>query len=137
MTQTMKQQRCAVQAYDAARLAAEVGKRRNWAIISHPDAGKTTLTEKLLLYGGAIQEAGDVKARRSARHATSDVRSRTLHTNPGFPSALSQQTGSPGVKIFGSDTVLGAARHVRCALCALSSNFFAPLLLAPRGYTAS
>ncbi|KAK9828060.1 hypothetical protein WJX81_006739 [Elliptochloris bilobata] len=58
--------------FDAARLAAEVLKRRNWAIISHPDAGKTTLTEKLLLYGGAIQEAGDVKARRSARHATSD-----------------------------------------------------------------
>lgn len=74
MTQTVMRQRCAMQAYDAARLAAEVGKRRNWAIISHPDAGKTTLTEKLLLYGGAIQEAGDVKARRSARHATSDVR---------------------------------------------------------------
>ena len=63
------------QAVDVARLRAEVEKRRNWAIISHPDAGKTTLTEKLLLYGGAIQEAGDVKARRSARHATSDVRS--------------------------------------------------------------
>ena len=74
MTQIVMRHRCALQAYDAARLVAEVGKRRNWAIISHPDAGKTTLTEKLLLYGGAIQEAGDVKARRSARHATSDVR---------------------------------------------------------------
>src|SRR4029079_6129472 len=42
------------------------------AIISHPDAGKTTLTEKLLLYGGAIHLAGSVKARRAARHATSD-----------------------------------------------------------------
>ena len=41
----------------------EVNKRRNFAIISHPDAGKTTLTEKLLLYGGAIQQAGAVKAR--------------------------------------------------------------------------
>jgi peptide chain release factor 3 len=49
-----------------------VGLRRTFAIISHPDAGKTTLTEKLLLYGGAIQEAGAVKARRAARHATSD-----------------------------------------------------------------
>ncbi|CAI5535841.1 unnamed protein product [Closterium sp. Naga37s-1] len=53
-------------------LAKEVAKRRNFAIISHPDAGKTTLTEKLLLYGGAIHEAGTVKARRAARHATSD-----------------------------------------------------------------
>ena len=55
-----------------AQLAAEVEKRRNFAIISHPDAGKTTLTEKLLLYGGAIHEAGTVKARRAARSATSD-----------------------------------------------------------------
>ncbi len=53
-------------------LKAEVEKRRNFAIISHPDAGKTTLTEKLLLYGGAIHEAGAVKARRAQRHATSD-----------------------------------------------------------------
>lgn len=53
-------------------LAEEVEKRRNFAIISHPDAGKTTLTEKLLLYGGAIHEAGAVKARRAQRHATSD-----------------------------------------------------------------
>ncbi|WP_338460913.1 peptide chain release factor 3 [Synechococcus elongatus IITB7] len=49
-----------------------VQQRRNFAIISHPDAGKTTLTEKLLLYGGAIQEAGAVKAKRSQRAATSD-----------------------------------------------------------------
>lgn len=49
-----------------------VERRRNFAIISHPDAGKTTLTEKLLLYGGAIQEAGAVKARRAQRQATSD-----------------------------------------------------------------
>jgi peptide chain release factor 3 len=53
-------------------LASSVEKRRNFAIISHPDAGKTTLTEKLLLYGGAIQEAGAVKAKRAQRHATSD-----------------------------------------------------------------
>ncbi|WP_247216439.1 peptide chain release factor 3 [Synechococcus sp. C9] len=55
-----------------AEIQQAVQKRRNFAIISHPDAGKTTLTEKLLLYGGAIQEAGAVRARRNQRHATSD-----------------------------------------------------------------
>lgn len=50
----------------------EVARRRTFGIISHPDAGKTTLTEKLLLFSGAIQLAGTVKARKSARHATSD-----------------------------------------------------------------
>jgi peptide chain release factor 3 len=53
-------------------LAGQVSRRRTFAIISHPDAGKTTLTEKLLLYAGAIQIAGSVKARKAARHATSD-----------------------------------------------------------------
>jgi peptide chain release factor 3 len=53
-------------------LAREVARRRTFAIISHPDAGKTTLTEKLLLYGGAIHLAGSVKGRRASRHATSD-----------------------------------------------------------------
>jgi peptide chain release factor 3 len=53
-------------------LLRDVQRRRTFAIISHPDAGKTTLTEKLLLFGGAIQMAGTVKARKSARHATSD-----------------------------------------------------------------
>jgi len=53
-------------------LARDVARRRTFAIISHPDAGKTTLTEKLLLFGGAIQLAGTIKARRSSRHATSD-----------------------------------------------------------------
>lgn len=53
-------------------LQAEVERRRTFAIISHPDAGKTTLTEKLLLFGGAIQLAGTVKSRKSNRHATSD-----------------------------------------------------------------
>ena len=50
----------------------EVSRRRTFAIISHPDAGKTTLTEKILLYGGAIQLAGTVKGRKAQRHATSD-----------------------------------------------------------------
>lgn len=53
-------------------LLTEITKRRTFAIISHPDAGKTTLTEKLLLFGGAIQLAGTVKGRKSSRHATSD-----------------------------------------------------------------
>ncbi len=54
------------------KIAHEVARRRTFGIISHPDAGKTTLTEKLLLFSGAIQLAGTVKARKSARHATSD-----------------------------------------------------------------
>jgi peptide chain release factor 3 len=53
-------------------LAPEVARRRTFGIISHPDAGKTTLTEKLLLFSGAIQLAGTVKARKSGRHVTSD-----------------------------------------------------------------
>ena len=52
--------------------SGEVARRRTFAIISHPDAGKTTLTEKLLLYGGAVRLAGSVKQRRAQRHATSD-----------------------------------------------------------------
>ena len=55
-----------------SEVAAEIKRRRTFAIISHPDAGKTTLTEKLLLFGGAIQMAGTVKGRKAARHATSD-----------------------------------------------------------------
>lgn len=55
-----------------ADITEQVSKRRTFAIISHPDAGKTTLTEKLLLYGGAIQLAGTVKGRKASRHATSD-----------------------------------------------------------------
>jgi len=54
------------------QIAREVVRRRTFGIISHPDAGKTTLTEKLLLFSGAIQMAGAVKARKSGRHATSD-----------------------------------------------------------------
>lgn len=57
---------------DIAALRHEIETRRTFAIISHPDAGKTTLTEKLLLYGGAIRQAGSVKARKAERYATSD-----------------------------------------------------------------
>src|SRR6056297_3546644 len=54
------------------QLRREVQKRRTFGIISHPDAGKTTLTEKLLLFGGVIQNAGSIKAKKSGKHATSD-----------------------------------------------------------------
>lgn len=56
----------------SSKITQEVAKRRTFGIISHPDAGKTTLTEKLLLFGGAIQTAGAVKAKKAQRHATSD-----------------------------------------------------------------
>ena len=54
------------------QLATEANRRRTFAIISHPDAGKTTITEKLLLFGRAIQMAGTVKAKKSDRYAASD-----------------------------------------------------------------
>ena len=53
-------------------MKSEIQRRRTFAIISHPDAGKTTLTEKFLLYGGAITLAGMVKGKRNSRHAVSD-----------------------------------------------------------------
>ena len=64
MAQTVRQEH--------PELEQETRRRRTFAIISHPDAGKTTLTEKLLLYGGAIRQAGSVKARKAERYATSD-----------------------------------------------------------------
>ncbi|CAN8070314.1 unnamed protein product [Agarophyton chilense] len=63
---------CATAAPVATDIALEVARRRNLAIISHPDAGKSTLTEKLLLYGGAIQQAGAVRSRRAQRGVVSD-----------------------------------------------------------------
>ena len=57
---------------DPSGLEREIARRRTFAIISHPDAGKTTLTEKLLLYGGAIDVAGAVRSRREQRKTTSD-----------------------------------------------------------------
>ena len=58
--------------YQLTELEHEIERRRTFAIISHPDAGKTTLTEKFLLYGGAIQTAGSVKGKATAKHAVSD-----------------------------------------------------------------
>ena len=56
----------------ANSIEQEIGRRRTFAIISHPDAGKTTLTEKFLLYGGAINQAGSVKGKATSKHAVSD-----------------------------------------------------------------
>ena len=57
---------------EMSEITNEIKKRRTFAIISHPDAGKTTLTEKFLLYGGAINQAGSVKGKATAKHAVSD-----------------------------------------------------------------
>ena len=96
-----------------AELQNEVDRRRNFAIISHPDAGKTTLTEKLLLYGGAIHQAGSVKARRAQRHATSDWMEMEQQRGISITSTVLQfeycdrqlnLLDTPGHQDFGEDT---------------------------------
>ncbi len=91
----------------------EVRKRRTFAIISHPDAGKTTLTEKLLLYGGAIQTAGQVSARRAQRAATSDWMELEKQRGISITSTVLQfpyggytinLLDTPGHQDFGEDT---------------------------------
>ncbi len=91
----------------------ETERRRTFAIISHPDAGKTTLTEKLLLFGGAIQLAGSVKGRKAARHATSDwmelEKERGISVTSSvmqFPYAdcIVNLLDTPGHADFGEDT---------------------------------
>ena len=101
------------EATSQAELQAAVEKRRNFAIISHPDAGKTTLTEKLLLYGGAIHEAGAVKARRAQRKATSDWMEMEQQRGISITSTVLQFTyrncqinllDTPGHQDFSEDT---------------------------------
>jgi peptide chain release factor 3 len=96
-----------------ANIEQEVGKRRTFAIISHPDAGKTTLTEKLLLFGGAIQLAGTVKGRKASRHATSDWMALEQQRGISVTSSVMQFTYSdcvfnlldtPGHEDFSEDT---------------------------------
>jgi len=92
---------------------AETARRRTFAIISHPDAGKTTLTEKLLLFGGAIQLAGSVKGRKAARHATSDWMTLEKERGISVTSSVMQfpyegrivnLLDTPGHADFGEDT---------------------------------
>ena len=94
-------------------VALEVRRRRTFAIISHPDAGKTTLTEKLLLFGGAIQMAGSVKGRKAARHATSDWMALEKERGISVTSSVMQfpyqdcvvnLLDTPGHADFGEDT---------------------------------
>jgi len=94
-------------------ITEEVRKRRTFAIISHPDAGKTTLTEKLLLYGGAIQTAGQVSARRAQRAATSDWMELEKQRGISITSTVLQfpyngytinLLDTPGHQDFGEDT---------------------------------
>jgi peptide chain release factor 3 len=94
-------------------LESEVARRRTFAIISHPDAGKTTLTEKLLLYGGAIQTAGQVTARRRARAVTSDWMALERERGISITSTVLQfpyegyvinLLDTPGHQDFGEDT---------------------------------
>ncbi len=92
---------------------AETRRRRTFAIISHPDAGKTTLTEKLLLFAGAIQIAGSVKARKASRHATSDWMEIEKQRGISVASSVMQMVyrdhvinllDTPGHKDFSEDT---------------------------------
>ncbi|MGY0505280.1 peptide chain release factor 3 [Luteimonas sp. e5] len=94
-------------------IAQEAARRRTFAIISHPDAGKTTLTEKLLLFGGAIQMAGSVKGRKAARHATSDWMALEQERGISVTSSVMQfpyaghivnLLDTPGHADFGEDT---------------------------------
>ena len=92
---------------------SETRRRRTFAIISHPDAGKTTLTEKLLLFSGAIQIAGSVKARKATRHATSDWMEIEKQRGISVASSVMQMLyrdhvinllDTPGHKDFSEDT---------------------------------
>ncbi len=96
-----------------SEVAQEAARRRTFAIISHPDAGKTTLTEKLLLFGGAIQMAGSVKGRKAARHATSDWMALEKERGISVTSSVMQfpyegkivnLLDTPGHADFGEDT---------------------------------
>ena len=81
-----------------ASLNDEIKRRRTFAIISHPDAGKTTLTEKFLLYGGAINLAGTVKGRKATKHAVSDwmeiEKERGISVTSPYSSSITRDTAS-------------------------------------------
>ncbi|MBI5497727.1 MAG: peptide chain release factor 3 [Deltaproteobacteria bacterium] len=109
---------------DDQELMRQVNRRKTFAIISHPDAGKTTLTEKLLLYGGAIQMAGSVKARRARQHAVSDWMEIEKERGISVTSSVMQfpyrgfqlnLLDTPGHQDFGEDTY----RTLHAADCAI------------------
>lgn len=113
-----------LQTAESLDILKESEKRRTFAIISHPDAGKTTLTEKLLLYGGALHEAGSIKQRKAARHAASDWMAIEQERGISVTSSVLrfEQDGikynlldTPGHKDFSEDTF----RTLIAADCAL------------------
>ena len=90
-------------------LQQEISRRRTFAIFSHPDVGKTTLTEKLLWFGGAIQVAGEARGRKASRHATSKLGcAKCIICTPNLITKLIQQTQSK----FG--IALASARFKAC-----------------------
>ena len=117
----------------SADLASQVRRRRTFAIISHPDAGKTTLTEKLLLFSGAIQIAGSVKARKASRHATSDWMEIEKQRGISVASSVMQMEyrdcvinllDTPGHQDFSEDTyrVLTAVDAALMVICLLYTS---------------
>ena len=127
-----------------AALQKEVARRRTFAIISHPDAGKTTLTEKLLLYGGAIHLAGAVRAKANQRNTTSDwmeiekqrgisISSSVLQfeyqSRAGAGSTMINLLDTPGHKDFSEE--IGFGRHCSSLTFASRSSFAAPSPGAP------
>ncbi len=110
----------------ATLIAREVARRRTFGIISHPDAGKTTLTEKLLLFSGAIQLAGTVKARKSGRHATSDWMEIEKQRGISVASSVMQfeyrdhvvnLLDTPGHQDFSEDTYYALAQMLELSTC--------------------
>ena len=106
-----------------ASLEEEIKKRRTFAIISHPDAGKTTLTEKYLLYGGAINTAGSVKGKANSKYAVSDwleiekergisVTSSVLQFN--YDGYCINILDTPGHQDFSEDTYRTLRRQSSC-----------------------
>jgi hypothetical protein len=93
-------------------LTDEIARRRTFAITSHPDAGKTTLTEKLLLFGGAIQLAGEVKARAKRRRVRSDWMAIERERGISVSSALSVR-GSPSTRSTRQTTRIQCAGRMR------------------------
>ena len=109
----------------------DFNKRRTFAIISHPDAGKTTVTEKLLLFGGAIQLAGTVKGRKASRHATSDWMEMEKERGISITTSVMQFVhnnhvmnllDTPGHEDFSEDTYRDVCSHE--VFCLVSLHMF-------------